>query len=395
MENMALSGIRILDFTHLLQGPFATQMLGDMGADVVKVELVKKGDWMRHFTLENVFIENESPSFLAFNRNKRSIGIDLKSKEGKEIIYKLVENTDVVVQNFRPGVMKKLGFSYEKLREIKPDIIYCSGSGFGEDGPYVDRPGQDLLLQGLTGVSFNTGRKESGPTPLGTGLADQLGAMQMVYGILTALFNRERTGVGQKVEVNLFNALIAHQLQEYTHVLNTKRLLQKPASGIGHPGVAAPFGYYETSDGWISIAMNPLSKLAELLDLEELTEYDDPVIAFEKRDEIYNLIQGKILQESTSFWLKCFLDADLWVSELKNQLEVYDDAQAKHNEIFTSYEHATAGEINTVNIPIKLSETPGKIRRTPPLTGEHSKEILKELGYTDQKIQEFENKGTI
>ena len=241
--NKALEGVTILDFSHLLQGPFATQLLADMGANVIKVERVGPGDMFRSMTFFAKWVgDGESPNFLAWNRNKRSIALDLKSPKVREIVMRMAKTADVVVQNFRPGVFDRLGYGYDDFREANPAIIYCSGSGYGETGPYMDRPGQDMLIQGLAGLAAGTGPGDGPPIPAGAGLADQIGAMNMVYGILSALFYRERTGKGQKIEVNLLAGMMAHLNQEYVAVLNLGEDFQRPNSGIGHPGIQAPFG---------------------------------------------------------------------------------------------------------------------------------------------------------
>lgn len=396
MVEQALKGIKVLDFTHLLQGPFATQMLGDLGADVIKVERKGSGDGYRAWTFLKYRVgDTESPCYLAFNRNKRSLALDLKSQEAKEIIYKLAAECDFVIENFRPGVMAKLGFGYEDLKAINPRIIYCSSTGYGQDGPYVNRPGQDLMLQALTGLTTLTGRKDAPPTPLGTGIADQMGAYNIVYGLLSALYYREKTGKGQKLEVNLFQCLLTHQLQEFAVTLNSGRLFERPLSGIAHPGQSAPFGIYQTADGFMCISVNPIAQLAEVLEDEGLLAYDDPDTLYDKRDEVFYRIQASVVKQTTKHWLDLMLARDMWVSEVHNHLEVEKDPQVVHLNAFTSYQHPTAGEVRTVNIPIKFSETPGSIERHPPLVGEHNEEILQELGYDAAEIEHMKQSGVM
>ncbi|WP_240421357.1 CaiB/BaiF CoA transferase family protein [Paenibacillus periandrae] len=382
----ALSGVKVLDFTHLLQGPFATQMLGDLGADVIKIERKGSGDSYRQWAFFGYRIGGESPCYLAFNRNKRSLALNLKSAEAREIIYKLVQECDIAVENFRPGVMEKLGFGYEDLKQINPRIIYCSSTGYGQDGPYAELPGQDLMIQSLSGLTTLTGRKNEPPVPLGTGIADQLGAFNIVYSVLSALYYREKTGKGQKIEVNLFQCLLAHQLQEFAVTLNSGRLFERPESGIAHPGQSAPFGIYQTSDGYMCISVNPIPVLAEVLRDEGLNAYNDPQTLYEKRDEVFFRIQASVVKETTAYWVAKMLKRDMWVSEVKNHLEAEQDPQAVHLQAFTSYRHPVAGEVKTVNIPVKLSETPGEIRRHPPQVGEQNEEILRELGYSEEAI---------
>ena len=229
MTAKALEDVTILDFSHLLQGPFATQLLADMGANVIKVEPPGRGDLFRTLTFNNRWVGgSESPNFLAWNRNKRSLAVDLKAPAAKTIVYRIGARADVVVQNFRPGVLAKLGFGYEDFRKINPRIIYCSGSGYGESGPYVSRPGQDMLIQGLTGVAAATGRGDGPPVPVGSGFSDQVGAMNMVYGILSALYWRERSGQGQEIRVDLLSGMLAHQGQEMLMAMNFQQDFQRP-----------------------------------------------------------------------------------------------------------------------------------------------------------------------
>ena len=298
----ALAGVTILDFSHLLQGPFATQLLADMGADVIKIERAGAGDMFRSMTFFAKWVGgSESPNFLAWNRNKRSIALNLKSPKVHAIIMEMAKHADVVVQNFRPGVLAKLGYGYEDFKAVNPRIIYCSGSGYGEEGPYVDRPGQDMLIQGLAGLIANTGRGDEAPVPAGAGLADQIGAMNMVYGILSALYWREKTGKGQKIEVNLLAGMLAHLAQEYVAVLNLGEDFVRPNSGIGHPGMQAPFGIYETSDGARLDRDEPVQDA--LRDAERaaaLAVYDDLKTLFDKRDEVWEKVNAETSKFTTA-----------------------------------------------------------------------------------------------
>ena len=218
----ALEGIKVLDFSQLLQGPYSSQMLGDLGADVIKIERYGKGDIYRGMTFFNKWIAgDESPCFMAWNRNKRSLAIDVKKPKGKEIIFKLAKQADIVIENFRPGVMERLGYGYEDFEKINPKIIYCSASGWGNDGPYAKRPGQDLLVQSVSGAMMTSGKKSDGPVALGTALCDQVNALNCVYAILAALYYREKTGKGQEIRTNLLSSAIAFQMQDYFTIHKT------------------------------------------------------------------------------------------------------------------------------------------------------------------------------
>ncbi|MHA1549001.1 MAG: CaiB/BaiF CoA transferase family protein [Alphaproteobacteria bacterium] len=393
----ALQGVRVLDFSHLLQGPFATQLLGDMGADIIKIERAGSGDMFRGMTFFNRWVGGkESPSFLAWNRNKRSIAVNLKSPRIHEILMDMAKTADVVVQNFRPGVLKRLGYGYEDFRAVNPRIIYCSGSGYGESGPYVERPGQDMLIQGLSGMASNTGWRDQPPVPTGAGVADQIGAMNMVYAILSALFYREKSGIGQKIEVNLLAGVLAHLNQEYVAVLNLDNDFQRPNSGIGHPGADAPFGVYETKDGrYVTIAMSPFSNLVKTLGAEDLLGYDDPETLFSKRDEIWEKLNAVTKTFDCEPLLELLLEADVWTAEVKDIRRAAEDPQVKHMNMVQSYQHPVAGEVRVVGPAVTMSETPATIDRPAPMIGEHGREILAELGLSDAEIAALEDEGAL
>jgi len=384
----ALAGLKVIDFSQLLQGPYATQMLGDLGADVIKIERYGSGDIYRGMTFFNKWIaEDESPCFMAWNRNKRSIAIDMKKEEGKKIILQLIEQADIVVENFRPGVMERLGYGYAALKKINPKIIYCSASGWGSDGPYLKRPGQDLLVQSVSGAIMTSGKKSDGPVALGTALCDQVNAFNCVYAILAALYFREKTGIGQEIQTNLLSSAIAFQMQDYFTIQNLGVQFERPESGIGHPGNPAPFGTYKTKDGYLAIAMNPFDTLVEALGDPSLLVYNDKQVLFDKRDEIYYRIQAVTITKTTEEWLTIMLGYDLWVAQVNNQSAVVNDPQVIHNNTFVNIQHPKAGNLKVTNIPFTMSETPGAITRPSPMIGEHGPEILKELGYDEAAIE--------
>lgn len=391
----ALEGVRVLDFTQMMLGPWGTQFLGDMGADIIKIERPGAGEWERSLPAMGELMGDVSPYFLAMNRNKKSVTVNLKDPRGKEIVYALVKDADVVAENFRPGIMDKLGLGYEDLRRINPGIVYVAGSGYGPDGPYVARPGQDLLVQAMSGLAAQNGRADEPPTPTATSFVDATTALMLAFATVTALFHRARTGEGQRVDVSLFNTAIALQCQELTSFMNTSARWERSVSGIGSPWLAAPFGIYATADGYIAIAMNSLVVLGELLDLPELAAYDAPRDAYDQRDTIKPLIQARVCTETSDHWLDLFATRDLWCAKVQDFEDLMADPQVAHNELIQTVEHPTLGPIKVIGMPVRFSETPGTIRLSPPLVGQHTDEVLHASGYTPEQIETLRADGVI
>jgi crotonobetainyl-CoA:carnitine CoA-transferase CaiB-like acyl-CoA transferase len=392
---MALEGVRVIDFTQMMLGPWGTQFLGDMGAEVIKIERPRVGEWERSLPAMGEFVGGESPFFLAMNRNKKSLTANLKDPRGREIIYQLVKTADLVTENFRPGVLDKLGLGYEDLRAVNPSIVYVAGSGYGPDGPYVTRPGQDLLIQAMSGLVANTGKAGDLPTPAGTSFVDASTALMLAFSAMVGLFHKERTGEGQRVDVNLFSTAIALQCQELVAFMNISKRWQRSASGIGSPWLAAPFGIYQTQDGYIAISINSLAALGELLDLPQLSAYDSPELAYEKRDEIKPIIQERVKTNTSAHWVELLGKRDLWCARVQNFDDLMNDPQVNHNELIQTIDHPVAGPVRVIGIPVRFSETPGAIRLYPPVVGEHNDAILTELGYSAEQIDQFKTEGVI
>lgn len=388
----ALKGLRIADFSQLVQGPNATQMLADMGADVVKIEPLH-GDWQRNWSLQDAYINGESLSFLTFNRGKRSIALNLKHPLGKEAARKIIQSSDVLLENFRPGVMDRLELGYEFLSSVHPKLIYCASCGWGQDGPYVTRPGQDLLAQAMAGVLYLNGKAGDPPSPVGMGIADITASFHIVSAILAALYHRDRTGEGQRIDINLLNSVLSLASQEATLYMNTGSEPERSAAGIGHPCVGAPMGVYRTRDGYIVVAMMPLGKVAELVGIDGF-EGNDSRNMLENRDEVKRKLEPGFARKTTAELIEIFMEADIWAAPVNTFPAMECDPQVRHNQIVVSFDHPKVKQFRTIGPPIRFSRTPSRVKR-PPLLGEHSREILKEIGYVDSEIERLCRDGVI
>ena len=388
-----LSGIKVLSFTHFMQGPSSVQMLADLGADVIKIERTK-GAYERYWSGMDTFKNGVSVFFLLANRNQKSLAIDLRSEEGRALVYKLVKETDVIVENYRPDAMERLGLGYEKLKEINPKLVYCSCSGYGPDGPYIKRPGQDLLLQSLSGLMSLTGRKNDPPTPVGTAVVDQHGAVLAAFGIVSALFNRERTGEGCKVDSSLLNAALDLQMESMAYYLNKGEIWERSDTGLASRFHQAPYGVYKTKDSYLTVSNTPVEKLADILQSEVLSHYTskDQMI---KRDEIDKIFSDIMKTRTTAEWEQFFSDHDIWYAPVNNYEAVVNDPQVKWNEMVFTMNHPDAGEIKLVNHPLRYNGKAPTQRLHQPAIGEHSVEILKQYGYSEAAIKEMIEKGVI
>lgn len=389
-----LSNYRVLDCTIAMAGPFAAQRLGDLGADVVKIEPVN-GEWQRHVSAGGVTGNRINVSFLSLNRNKRSLAIDLKAPDGKALLLKLVETADVFIQNYRPGVAARLGVDYDTLSGINPRLVYVSMSGYGESGPHVARPGQDLILQGMSGAMMSAGSKNSPPAAAGQFLVDAVTAYTAFEGVLAALLHRERTGEGQLVQVNMLDAITTLQMQELSvHTVGGKRQ-ERSEEPHAHVFIRAPYGSFETKDGYIIVAFPPLRKFGDLIGEPSFLTMQDEVDSWSRRDEIFAKTRDRLLLKTSEEWLKLFAEADIWAGPVYGYEDLVNDPQIVHNGTFIEYDHPTEGRVKAPGFPLKFSKTPAQVTRGAPLAGQHSREVLGEAGLPAEEVERLVRAGVV
>ena len=392
----ALEGIKVLDLTRALAGPYSTMMLADMGAEVIKLEMPGKGDDSRSYGPP--FLEGESAYFMSVNRNKKSLTLNMKSERATEIIHRLIKQSDVLVENFRPGVMKRLGLGFQRVKEMNPQIIYCSISGFGQDGPYRMLPGYDQVAQGMGGIMSITGEPGGPPLKVGVAIADITVGMFAAYGILAALYNREKRGRGQMIDVSLLDsqvALLTYQAGAYF----ASGEIPQPV-GSGHP-LIVPYQAFKAKDVYFNIAAgnDKLWKmLCEAIGLEKII--DDPKFStnakrVENREEIVKIISDIIITKNGEEWLKILTDAGVPCGPIYTMDKIFTDPQVLHRQMLKEVDHPKVGKVKVTGVPIKLSDTPGEVETAPPILGQHTQEILTELGFSDKDIKKLRQEKVI
>jgi len=389
-----LSGYKVLDCSIAMAGPFAAQRLGDLGADVIKIE-PPTGEWQRHAPAGGITGNKINVSFLSLNRNKRSLAIDLKSAGGREIIRKLAAQADVFIQNYRPGVAGRLGVDYDTLAALNPRLIYVSMSGFGEDGPYATRPGQDLLLQAMSGAMLSSGCAGEAPRAAGQYVVDAVTAYCAFEGVLAALLHRERTGEGQKVEVNMLDAIATIQMQELSVYTVGHKPQKRSAEPHAHVYILAPYGTFATTDGYIALAMPDMKLLARVTEEPRLADYAGERDGWEKRDEIHALVRDTLARASTADWFARLDAAGIWCSPVYGYADLVADPQIAHNGTFVEYDHPTEGRVKTPGFPIRFSRTPSQVTRGAPLTGQHTDEVLRDFGFSADEIAAHAASGAV
>lgn len=393
MTEGMLDGIKVVSFTHYLQGPSCSQMLGDLGADVVRIEPIG-GSYERFWSGGRVFVGQQSVFFLLAGRNQRSAEINLRSPEGEEALWRLVDAADVIVENFRPGVLERRGFGYDAVKARNPGIVYCSLTGFGPTGPLAGRPGQDLLMQSFSGLASLSGRADDPPVLMGTAIVDEHSAALGTMGILAALLRRTRTGVGAKVDSNLLSAAMDLQLEPLNAHLNGGTLWPRSKSGISSRFHQAPYGVFQTSDGWLTLSLADGPTLARAFDDPRLAGYtrDDQ---FDKREEINEIIVDHMRQNTIAHWRARLDDIGVWNAPVNEYPALLAEPQVDANETVLTFEHPEAGTVHVVNHPVKYDGHTPPLRLVPPTVGQHTADVLHEVGYTDADIARMRENGAV
>jgi CoA:oxalate CoA-transferase len=380
---LPLAGLVVVDMSQFLSGPYCSLRLMDLGARVIKIERPDGGDLSRRLYLSDTEIGGDSTIFHAINRGKESFAVDLKNQADLKALRGLLAKADVMIQNFRPGVIERLGLAYEHVQALNPRIVYASISGYGEEGPWVKRPGQDLLAQSRSGVMWLNGDEDQGPVPFGLAIGDMLAGAACAQGILAALVRRGVTGKGGRVETSLLEALVDLQFEVLTtHLNDGRRLPRRSSFHSAHAYLSAPYGVYPAADGFLAIAMTPIPKLAGLLKLEkELSVYSDkPATWFTARDEIKAIIAQKIATRSVDEWLAILEPADIWCSKVLNWPELLDSDGFKVLDMLQTVTREDDVSILTTCSPLRVDGIRAKVDRAAPRIGEHSAIIREDFG---------------
>jgi crotonobetainyl-CoA:carnitine CoA-transferase CaiB-like acyl-CoA transferase len=390
-----LKGIRVVSFNHFLLGPVGIQALGDLGADVIAIENVE-GAWQRHWSGADKWADGQSMLLLVGNRNKRSVALDLKTEKAKQIALKLCQTADVVAENFRPGVMERLGLGYERLKALKPGLIFASASGFGPTGPYVDRPGQDLMIQAMFGLAKITGDAERGPRTVGVSAADHHGAALFALGIAAALVRRARTGQGCRVDANLMQASMDLQAESITAWFNggksTSEVPPKYVAGWYYP---APYGIYPSKDGHLAISLGSLEVLAKALGDPRIAGFTDKEAFGPRRTELAGLVASCTRTKTNAEWIAIMEPLKIWHGPVRGYDEVAADPQVKHNKALLKVKGATGVELTFVNHPLQYDGQAAEIALPPQPLGAQTAEVLDEIGIGSAEQEALERGGVI
>jgi CoA:oxalate CoA-transferase len=379
-QGAPLAGITVVDFSQFLAGPSASLRLADLGATVIKVERPKVGDICRSLYVSDVTIEGDSTIFHAINRNKLGYMADLKDADDHSRIGKLVARADVVMHNFRPGVIERLGMDYRMVKAVNPGVVYGEISGYGTEGPWREKPGQDLLVQAVSGMTWLSGNDGDGPVPMGAAVVDIWAGALLVEGILGGLLRRGVTGAGALVEVNMLEAALDFQFEPVTTHLRDGSLPERTASNSAHTLLGAPYGLYETADGYLALAMGSITVLGELLELPALAAYRDPASWFDRRDEIKSLLADHLRTRPTQAWLDVLEPADIWCAQVLDWDALTRHPQFELLEVVQEVETGAGTTYRTTVCPIRIDGHKLTSRQGSNALGEHNAQIDEAYG---------------
>jgi len=393
----ALEGIRVLDLTRALAGPFCTLMLGDNGADVIKVEIPGTGDDTRKWGPP--FIGEESAYYLSINRNKRSLTLNLQDAQAQEVFMKLAKDIDVVVENFTPGVMGRFGLDYDAVKAVSPKVVYCSISGFGQDGPYRNRPAYDQIMQGVGGLMSITGEPDGEPQKIGIAVTDIGAGMWSAFAIMAALHHREKSGEGQYIDISMLDAQVAWLTYQAAFFFANGEAPKR--MGAAHPTLV-PYQAFMCNDGkYINVAVGSeriWGRFCQGMGREDLKDHPDYAtnsVRVNHRGAMVSMLQEIFLTRPVAEWVEDLQAANVPCGPINDLADVFADPQVLARNMYLEMPHPTLGSIKQTGLPIKFSLTPGGLDRHPPLLGEHNQEILQSLGYSDADVESLKEQSVI
>jgi len=380
-----LEDILVIDFSQFLSGPSASLRLADMGAQVIKIEKPGTGDICRQLYVSDIMIEGESTIFHAINRNKQSYTADLKDEEDIQKIKLLLAKADVMIHNFRPGVMERIGLDYATVKDINPGIIYAEVSGFGSEGPWKGLPGQDLLLQAASGLTWLSNNNDQSPTPMGVAVVDIMAGTHIAQGILACLYKKAINGDGALVQVNMFESILDFQFEVLTCYYNDgNQLPLRSEVNSGHAYIAAPYGIYKTNDSYIALAMTNILVLADLLDFPPLKQFTDNNDWFEKRDNIKQLLADHLCTNTTEHWLSILEKADVWCAPVLDYDSLMKEEGYRVLEMEVTVKTSNGLSVKTTRCPLRVDGELMLSTRGAPMLGEHNEELDRQFGLTKE-----------
>jgi crotonobetainyl-CoA:carnitine CoA-transferase CaiB-like acyl-CoA transferase len=394
-EIAALDGIRILDLTRQMAGPYATLVLGDFGADIIKIESKGSGDPARGVGTH--FVQGEGALFLTWNRNKRSLCLDLRDPRGREVVERLVATADVFIENYRPGIAEKMGLGYEQVHALNKRVVYCSVNAFGSEGPWKEMPGTDPIVQAMSGVMSVTGEPDGGPNLVGIPVADYISSMLAVQGVLLGLAARDRTGEGQHVEVSMLASLLFGLTTRIAPYFLTG---EDPERFGGAHSQVVPYQAFETADGWVVAGVwgRGFDQFCRAIDRPELAE--DPRFLTNpdrvgNREELVPILEDVFREHPKAYWEARFREIQGLFSPVNSFSDILESEQVAANDMLTTVEHPTVGTMRQMGPAVKLKSTPGDLRAAPPLLGQHSREVLLEFGWSGDDVDELVTAGVL